>query len=1399
MDDGGPVKPPVLGIDLGSVSAKVVVVQDGRIQHSLYRRHLGRPAETLALMLEEEGGWSGLEAVFTGSSSVSAAAAAGTTPVNEVVSLAAAVTAWLPEVRSVIEMGGQDSKLLRFREKGGSSVFDDFSMNSICAAGTGSFLDQQASRLGLSPEDMGRLSLECEDPPRIAGRCSVFAKSDMIHLQQIGTPVPDIVAGLCFAVARNFRSSIASGKDWRPPVAFVGGVAANSGMVRAFRSVLGEGDGIFVPADFRCLVAAGAVLASAGGSAGRLGEDFVEHLRQMGEGPARDSRQEPLARFRGELPVSSPAAAPGAVGECYLGVDVGSISTNVVAVDPSGRLLASEYLMTAGRPLEAVKQGLRLVHGTLGDRCEVLGLGTTGSGRYMIGDFLGADVVRNEITAQARAAVEYDPEADTVFEIGGQDSKYISLSGGRVIDFEMNKVCAAGTGSFLEEQAERLGLRIGEFGGRALGSRSPSDLGERCTVFMESDILAHQAAGTDLDDMVAGLCYSIVRNYLHRVVGDRRIGSRILLQGGIAFNGGVVAAFNSVLGEGRSVTVPPDHHVTGAIGAALLARDEKAEGPTSFRGFGLGDTGYEQDSFVCSACSNRCEIHSVTLEDGRQLFYGSRCEKYEQGSDRTRERGRNWFREREKLLLDGYAPPESDQLTVGIPRALWFWELFPFWRAYFDTLGVGVVLSDPSSSTTVHRGVENVAAETCFPVKIAHGHVMNLLEKRVDCIFLPSILRGLPQRGDFTESYNCPYVEASPYLVDAGLGLSRNWEVDVLMPVVDFSLPEGEWRRSLLEVASRFGADRKTASRACDRAVEAQQAFTEGLRALGRTALAEAGDRYVLAVVSRPYNGSDPAVSVDLPEKLARLGADVIPIEFLELPLERVAAVHPNMYWHYGQRILASAIAIREDERLNAVYITNFGCGPDSFIHHFFDDIMGDKPYLTIEIDEHAADAGVITRCEAFFDSLAGRRGTGTGPVESPARQEPDDLAERTIWVPYLGDATFTVTGAARKYGVNAVPMPPTSSSTVALGRSVTSGKECYPAIITSGNMLSILEKEDPAKTAFFMGTASGPCRFGQYCSYHRLLLDRMGYRDVPIITASSRDAYSTVSVLSGMDFQIDLLKGMIATDVLKGALYRLRPYESEPGSVDRVYARHLDELRIALETGRSVRRTMERAASDFAALPIEDRGDRPLIMVFGEIYVRNDPYANADTPGRIERLGGEVLHTPVVEWFEFVNHSFAARSRDRKRIADLLKAGARGKLMSTIRKRMEAPFRDITGDRPVLTPEEILEAAVPYMRENVGGEAILCIGAPLALAAAGRIDGAVNVLPFTCLPGTIVTAISKRLRSEHPDLPWLNLAFDGQEDTNNEARLEAFMYQVHEYRCSGRVPGELEGTVEHV
>jgi predicted CoA-substrate-specific enzyme activase len=549
-----------LGIDVGSVSANTVILDDNRmVVEEHYTRTRGQPLKTVKSILEEILGRIPLEQFqaisLTGTGGKLLAELLGGQFVNEIMAQAKAVSFLHPEVRTIIDVGGEDSKLVLVDYEGanGSFKISDFAMNTLCAAGTGSFLDQQASRLGLTIEEFGEL--RSENPPRIAGRCSVFAKTDMIHLQQIATPDYDIVAGLCFALARNFKSNIAKGRTIVKPVSFQGGVAANLGMRRAFGEVLELREGeLIIPQYYASMGAIGAALMTMEDEAfdhpfiglERL-EDYINHHREERASLEKLSLSENHLQARGKG-VEIPLQGEGV--NAYLGLDVGSISTNLVVIDENENVLAKQYLMTAGRPIEAVRRGLKEIGDEIGDRVRIKGCGTTGSGRYLTADFVGADIVRNEITAQATAAAHIDPQVDTIFEIGGQDSKYISLENGVVVDFEMNKVCAAGTGSFLEEQAEKLDISIKEeFGNLALEAKQPTRMGERCTVFIESDLVHHQQRGARTDDLVGGLSYSIVQNYLNRVVGEKRIGDRIFFQGGTAFNKGVVAAFERWLGK----------------------------------------------------------------------------------------------------------------------------------------------------------------------------------------------------------------------------------------------------------------------------------------------------------------------------------------------------------------------------------------------------------------------------------------------------------------------------------------------------------------------------------------------------------------------------------------------------------------------------------------------------------------------------------------------------------------------------------------------------------------------------------------------------------------------------------------------------------------------------------
>ncbi len=1402
-----------LGFDAGSVALKTVVTDPaGRILDATYTRTNGQPLATarrvLGALLDRfpESCFSLIAG--TGSAGVLIGKLLDAAFFNEVICQAVAGRYLVPGARMALEIGGQDSKLIVLPPPGGNGQdMVDFAMNTSCAAGTGSFLDQQASRLGVRiEEEFGRLALASRLPARVAGRCSVFAKSDMIHLQQQATPTEDIVAGLCLGLARNLKSNLGQGYDWKGPIVFCGGVAANEGVVRAIREVLGLGAGdVIVPEEHAVSGALGAVLAARRQQAegrfesprlagGRLNIERLDHSLNQGNGGAH--RLSPL-----DPPDEAPRIAEPSGGTArgnrepidgYLGLDVGSISTKAAVIDAQNGLLAKNYQMTAGRPLDAVRRVLAEIRDQLDPRVRIRGAATTGSGRYLTGDFIGADLVINEITAQAAAAGEADPDVDTVFEIGGQDSKYIRLDRGVVVDFEMNHACAAGTGSFLEEQAERLGIRIQEeFGRIALGSRQPVRLGERCTVFMESDLLSHQQRGESVEDLVAGLCYSIVGNYLSRVVGNRRIGRRIYFQGATAFNQGVVAAFRKL--TGLDVRVPANPEVTGAIGAAVLVRraqQQPGRGESRFAGFALADLQCRVRSFACDACSNHCEVNEVTIPGRSPLYHGSRCDRYNVKKGESAASARripDLFAERQQLLLrHAHLPePRPDRPTVGIPLALSNYELLPFWGTLLGQLGANVTVSPVSNRKIIRRGVEVVLSTPCFPVKVAHGHVLELIELGVDYLWMPSVISMWRDHPGQRFNQLCPYVTAFPYQIAAAVDPERRG-VGLLRPPVSFEEGRSALIRQLRPVAERLGASRRQLRLAVRRAWEAQEEFERACRARGRAVLDALGpEERAMVVVSRPYNGCDSGLHLDLPGKLRRLGVLAMPVDFLEVGSSPPPddQVFEAMYWKYGQRILRAAGVIRSDPRLHAIFLSNFGCGPDSFLQEYFHRLMAPKPSLVLEIDEHSAGAGLVTRLEAFLESL---RGVQAAELPQPRRLHPPRQAAfdgRTVFVPWMGDQCHGLAAALRASGQAAEVMPTGDPADLELGRRACGGKQCLPCLITAGDMIRTVRRPgfDPHRAAFLMPSGSGPCRFGQYHCLHRVVLDELGMQDVPLFSPSHDSEFYDHCRQLGRGALMQAWYSNCACDLLERAVAAVRPYETRPGNTDEVYRRCLDRLLKLVETRPALpqlAQELRRAAVEFQAVPTDRTRQRPKIGIVGETFVRFHRFANNDLVHLLERLGAETVGTGFPEWMYYTNWTRRVRAGTERHVRHWLTAWITDRLMRRSHRRLAASFAPLLGPFAEPHPKELFSLAAPYLDPSFEGEAILTVGRTLDLCRQGC-HGVINVMPFSCMPSTIVAGLIKRSQAGLGRMPTLTISFDGQEDPAMETRLEAFLHQA--------------------
>jgi predicted CoA-substrate-specific enzyme activase len=1004
-----------IGIDVGSVSLNGIVLNGEKeiIFETPYRRHLGKvEEEVLALIqgLYEKFGEPSIKSIsFTGNHGKKFGDEFGVFYEFETISQVLGAIFVKPDARTIISMGGQETALFQIKHRHRVDIFsetetesdmnpghgdwelDYFNTNGPCASGTGSFIDQQAQRLATSVYSKEKdssldqidsilggfieLGKKSEKPANVACRCTVFTKSDMIHLQNKGERLEDIIYGLHIGNARNYMSTIVNNRELEEPIVFIGGLSLNDLQVKAFKSYF---PGLIVPPFSTSIGALGVALqALEAVREDRIDLDELKSLRSgMGVSFPVAAKLELKETVFPETRVLEKKLADKKT-RVYLGIDVGSTTTKYALMNEERDIIHKSYVTTQGKPIEVTQGLLGRICDEVGKKIEIVGTATTGSGRNVVGDFLNVDLIIDEITAHARGAVEIDPEVDTIFEIGGQDSKYVSISNTYPLDFDMNKVCAAGTGSFLHELANKHGINIvGEFQEIALSSEAPVKLAERCTVFMESDLVSYHQKGAEEKDLIAGLCYAIVHNYLNRVVGKRKIGRRVMFLGGPSLNKGVVAAFENVLG--RSLLVPDHREVLGAYGAAISVQEKMAQENKSesiFRGLdsAIKDR-MEYTEKVCHAdpnCHNQCKLKIYDF-DGRRSIWGGECGRYEV----TRTMGgkkQNFFSLYqeiwEKYMTGVYEDLKKEPLmevdnrpTIGMQRALYGLQTGILWSHFFDRLGFRLVLTPPTNLHLSKAGIETMVAETCYPVKVSHGHIKELIGK-TRYLFLPHII-NMPTPEPEETGFFCPMVQGNSYMVRMALGIEPK---RVLSPVIHLKYDVDTLALEVSEqIGHLLGVGRKNIKEALSYALERERQFFRELRLKGMEILTNMNpDEPIVVVTGRPYNLYDERLNLRLGQNMAKIGVNALPMDFLDVSKIDLSDF-PSMYWGLGARILRTAKFIKESKNYFGLHVTNFGCGADSFIEHFYKYIMGDKAYLILELDEHSAVAGVMTRLEAY-------------------------------------------------------------------------------------------------------------------------------------------------------------------------------------------------------------------------------------------------------------------------------------------------------------------------------------------------------------------------------------------------------------------------------------------------
>ena len=993
-----------VGIDAGSVSLNCIVINQQReiAYESRYMRHLGKVEEgALALIqdLYKEFGEDRIHSIFfTGNHGQKLSEELGTSYEFETISQVLGAIYVRPDVKTIISMGGQDTALLQINHlddedplgQGGWEL-EYFNTNGPCASGTGSFIDQQAQRLATSMysekidtsqdqidrilADFIQLGLKSRKPANVACRCTVFTKSDMIHLQNKGEKLEDIIYGLHIGNARNYMSTIVSNRALEEPIVFIGGLSMNDLQVKAFKSYFPE---LIVPTHNTSIGALGVALQ--GLDLNRENCVDLEVLASTKSGhdasvPVASKLELQLTAFQetNEIRIKSLTGRD----RVYLGIDIGSTTTKYALINEDREIIHKSYVPTQGKPIEVTQGLLKIIRDEFGERIDILGTATTGSGRNVVGEFLNVDLIIDEITAHARGAVEIDPEVDTIFEIGGQDSKYIYISNSYPLDFDMNKVCAAGTGSFLHELANKYGINIvGEFQDIALSSDTPVRLAERCTVFMESDLVSYHQKGVSKNDLIAGLCYAIVYNYLNRVVGKRKIGQRAMFLGGPSLNKGVVAAFENVLGRG--LLVPAHREVLGAYGAAISVQEKMCLGNKKegmFRGLdsAINDR-MNYTEKICSAdphCHNQCKLKIYDF-DGRRSVWGGECGRYELAKIKGSKK-ENAFELREKVWqtymagvykeLHGEAVMEADgRPTVGMQSALYGHQTGVLWAHFFDRLGFRLVLTPPTNAHISRVGIETMVAETCYPVKVSHGHIKELMG-RTRYLFIPSIIT-MPTPDPSEAGSYCPMVQSNSYMVRMALGVDPS---SILSPVIHLKYDPDTLALEISEqIQSRLGVSKAEIKKALYYALERQNQFARELYKKGSEILEDQSpDEPIIIVTGRPYNLYDERLNLRLGQNLARLGVTALPQDFIDVSSVDLSDF-PSMYWGRGAQILRTARFVKDYPNYFGLHLTNFSCGVDSFIEHFYKHIMGDRAYLILELDEHSAVAGVMTRLEAY-------------------------------------------------------------------------------------------------------------------------------------------------------------------------------------------------------------------------------------------------------------------------------------------------------------------------------------------------------------------------------------------------------------------------------------------------
>ena len=1406
-----------LGIDIGSTTVKVSIIEDGgTLLFADYKRHFANIQETLADLLregEEKLGALTVEPVITGSGGLTLSKHLGIPFVQEVVAVATSLKDYAPQTDVAIELGGEDAKIIYFT--GGI----DQRMNGICAGGTGSFIDQMASLLQTDASGLNEYAKNYKAIYPIAARCGVFAKTDIQPLINEGATKEDLSASIFQAVVNQTISGLACGKPIRGNVAFLGGPLHFLSELRAaFIRTLNLGaDQIIAPDHSHLFAAIGAAMNSDPKTTASL-HDLIERLSHGIKMDFEVKRMEPLFTDEADYEKFRTRHASHDVkkgdlatyeGNCYLGIDAGSTTTKVALVGEDGSLLYRFYSNNNGSPLATAIRAMQEIHDQLPEKAQIAYSCSTGYGEALLKSALMLDEGEVETISHYYAAAAFEPDVDCILDIGGQDMKCIKIKDGTVDSVQLNEACSSGCGSFIETFAKSLNYSVQDFAKEALFAKNPTDLGTRCTVFMNSNVKQAQKEGASVADISAGLAYSVIKNALFKVIkitNASDLGKHVVVKGGTFYNDAVLRSFEKI--SGCEAVRPDIAGIMGAYGAALIAREryDASKTTTMLPIDKILSLTYKTTMARCQGCTNHCVLTINRFDGGRQFVTGNRCERG-LGGNKQKKDIPNLFDYKYHRMFD-YEPLTADLAprgTVGIPRVLNMYENYPFWAVFFRELGYRTVLSPKSTRQIYELGIESIPSESeCYPAKLAHGHIEWLIRQGLTYIFYPCVPYERNETPEAGNHYNCPMVTSYAENIKNNVESLTDHKVHFRNPFMAFTNEEILTKRLVEEFTRDQSIPEKEIRAAAHKAWQELIASRQDMEKKGEEVIAwlkETG-HHGIVLAGRPYH-VDPEINHGIPELITSYGFAVLTEDSVS-HLGRVdRPLIVTDQWMYHSRLYEAASYVKTQPNLDLIQLNSFGCGLDAVTTDQVNDILtrSGKIYTLLKIDEVNNLGAARIRVRSLIAAIRVREMRHYHkPIVSSAYSRVYFTKEMkknyTILCPQMSPIHFDlIEPAVRSCGYNLEVLQNSDRTAVDTGLKYVNNDACYPSLIVVGQIMDALlsGKYDLEHTAVIMSQTGGGCRASNYIGFIRRALERAGMPQIPVISLNANGMETNPGFKITLPLLTKAMQAVVYGDLFMRVLYATRPYEAKAGSANALHEKWkaicIKSLQKRSLSMAEFNRNIRGIVHDFDELPRRNV-QKPRVGIVGEILVKFSPLANNHVVELLEAEGAEAVMPDLLDFllYCFYNSNFKADNLGGKRsTAHLCNMGI--SLLEYFRRTCRRELERSTHFLPPARIQDLASMAKHYVSlGNQTGEGWFLTGEMLELIHSGTTN-IICTQPFGCLPNHIVgKGVIKELRASHPEANIIAVDYDpGASEVNQLNRIKLMLSTAQKNLSEGK------------